>query len=133
MRESSDKGASFTRRGDIYHFKLPDGRHTYAQHVALFSEIWNLIRVFNYVDVHELESLDALEEKGLLFPPVFSNVDRPLREGRWRRIGKRAVTNFTFRSFVIYLAQSRGPTSAGTSGTERKRRVSGNVGRDEGP
>ncbi len=85
--------------GDCFRIPLRDGRWAYCQFVSKNPQLGYLVRILDRITQEPLESTTGIEGAGPLFPPVFVGLLASVGSGRWVRIGKLPVTDFTFPQF----------------------------------
>ena len=100
--------AARIKEGDVYQIPLPDGRFAFAHYLQWNEQLGCLMRVFDLLSDHELNSPEALKSAGELFPPVFAGLKGAVKAGAWKRIGTLPVPAFQFPQFRCTSATKPG-------------------------
>jgi len=74
-----------------------EGRHIYAHYVHLDASNGPIIQV--YVSDTELSAVEVPKQSRPLFPPVVCGILSPVREGRWKLVGRVPVEKFIYPIF----------------------------------
>jgi len=95
--------------GDVFAFRLQDGRHAYCQYVQWNEQLGYIVRVLAKLTDQRVSSVAELDGAEDLFPPVIVGLRASVRSGRWQRIG-----NLPVRGFHLPLFRSTSATKPGT-------------------
>ena len=83
--------------GDVFMMSLPNGQYAYAQFVyhdtGKHDSMGTMVRVFDLITDEEV-LVDALQNAGELFPPVFVSLLAIQRMKQWKKIGHLPLVNF---------------------------------------
>jgi hypothetical protein len=93
------------KEGDIIEIPLLNGTKAYGWYLH-YSQMGPIIQVLSLISASAV-TVDQILASKPLFPPVITGLFAAIKEGKWKVVGHKPVTNFVHPKFVLTLYDQR--------------------------